>query len=545
VNFEYFESVIIIRLFYLLRDEKLKIETENLEDHQVKLTVEIETDQFEASKRKAAKKIAKRVKIPGFRPGKAPYQVIQRHVGDETILEESLEILVKDIYPQIIEQAEIEPYGPGNFENIVNLDPLTLEFIVPLRSEVELGDYTELRFDYDPPVITDQEVETVEEDFRQRQAVEETVERSAQEGDHIYIRLSAKRFGESEDEDIEEGNLIDERSTSVIIAAEGADTPSEWPFDGFSRELIDMSSGEDKTLVFTYPEDSDFESLQGVTADFSVHVEDVKSRILPELNDEFAQSLGEYEDLESLQKDIRNSLEQRAMETYNSEYDDQVIDAIVESSAIKYPPQMLDNEINDVIYQLERRLGNQGLDLDLYLKTRDMDEQGLRDEARPVAEDRVKRSLVLLEIAHKEEINVSEDELQQETERTIGSITNIMSESDRKQFDSPEAVMNLAGNIYAEMRMNRTLEYLRKVVQGELEAEAESEEEAEGVIDRAESATDEVQETDLSPEDELLDSKENEEEPGEEPEEEQTEDINLEKQDSDEEQNLEQEGSPE
>lgn len=540
--FEYFESVIITKLFYLLRDEKLKIETENLEDHQVKLTVEIETDQFEASKRQAAKKIAKRVKIPGFRPGKAPYQVIQRHVGDETILEESLEILVKDIYPQIIEQAEIEPYGPGNFENIANLDPLTLEFIVPLRSEVELGDYSELRFDYDPPVIADQEVEAVEEDFRQRQAVEETVERSAQEGDHLYIRLSAKRFEESEDEDSEEGNLIDERSTSVIIAAEDADTPGEWPFDGFSRELMGMSSGEDKTLVYTYTEDSDFESLQGVTADFSVHVEDVKSRILPELNDEFAQSLGEYEDLESLQKDIRDSLEQRAMETYNSEYDDQVVDAIVESSAIKYPPQMLDNEINDVIYQLERRLGNQGLDLDLYLKTRDMDEQGLRDEARPVAENRVKRSLVLLEIANKEEIKVSEDELQEETERTIGSITNIMSESDRKQFDSPEAVMNLAGNIYAEMRMNRTLEYLRKVVQGELEAEAELEEEAEGVPD---GATDEVQEIDLSPEDELLDSKENEEEPDEESEEEQTKDIDLEKQDSDEEQNLEQEGSPE
>jgi hypothetical protein len=136
---------------------------------------------------------------------------------------------------------------------------------------------------------------------------------------------------------------------------------------------------------------------------------------------------------------------------------------------------------------------------------------------------------------------VTEDELQEETERTMGSITNIMSESDRKQFDSPEAVMNLAGNIYAEMRTNRTLEYLRKVAQGELEAEAESEEEAEGVIDRAEPATDEVQETDLSPEDELLDSKENKEEP----EEEQTKDIDLEKQDSDEEQNLEQEGSPE
>ena len=96
--------------------------------------------------------------------------------------------------------------------------------------------------------------EAVEEDFRQRQAVEETAERSAQEGDHVYIRLSAKRFEEAEDEQAEEGNLIDERSTSVIIAAEGAETPSEWPFVGFSRELIGMSSGEDKSLVFTSPE---------------------------------------------------------------------------------------------------------------------------------------------------------------------------------------------------------------------------------------------------------------------------------------------------
>jgi trigger factor len=522
-----------------MRDEKLKIESENLEDHQIKLTVEVEADQFEASKRKAAKKIAKRIKIPGFRPGKAPYQVIQRNVGDEAILEESLEILIKDIYPQIIEQAEIKPYGPGNFENIVSYDPLTLEFIVPLMAEVDLGEYSELRFDYDPPEITDQEVVTVEEDFRQRQAVEETVERSAQEGDHVYIRLSAKRFEEAEDEEIEEGNLIDERPTSVIIAAEDAETPSEWPFDGFSRELIGMSSGEDKSLVFTYSEDSDFESLQGVTANFSVQVEDVKSRILPELNDEFAQSLGEYEDLDSLQKDIRDSLEQRALETYNSEYDDQIVDAIVESSTIKYPPQMLDNEINDVVYQLERRLANQGLDLDLYLKTRDLDEQGLRDEARPVAERRVKRSLILLEIAHQEEINVSEDDLQQETERTMGSITNFMSESDRKQFDSPEAVMNLAGNVYAEMRMNRTLEYLRKVAKDELEAEVELEEAAEDAADGAEPAAEETLEAEISSSDEIPNSEADDVDP----EEENTEGLDQEELNSGDEPNEEPEGS--
>jgi hypothetical protein len=136
---------------------------------------------------------------------------------------------------------------------------------------------------------------------------------------------------------------------------------------------------------------------------------------------------------------------------------------------------MKENEINNVVQQLEGRLANQGLDMDIYLKTREMDQQGLRDEAEPVAETRVKRSLVLLEIARLEEIDVSETELQEETTRTLDSITQFMSDGDRKQFDSPEALMNITGNIYAEMRMNRTIEFLRSVANGEAETAEETE----------------------------------------------------------------------
>lgn len=447
----------------------MKIEKENLDDHQVKLTVEVDPDQVESSKRKAAKRIAKRVKIPGFRPGKAPYQVIQRQVGDEVILDESLEILVKDIYPNIIGEAEIEPYGPGKFENIINFDPMTLEFIVPLMAEAELGDYHGIRIPFELPQITDEEVEAVETDFRQRQAIEESVDRPADQGDHVYFRLSARRYDEEEASD--PGSLIEERTSSTIIASEESDTSSEWPFDGFSRELIGMSVGEDKTLIYTFPEDSIYESLQNETAEFSIQVEDVKARILPELTDEFAQSIGEYENLQALEQDIRSSLEQRAEDNYITDYNDQILDAILDMTTLKYPPQMVESEIDNVIFQLERRLSNQGLDMDLYLKTREMDEEGLREEARPVAESRVKRSLILLEVARQEEIDVSENELQEETERTLDSVSRYMPDSDRKQFNSPEAVMNIAGNIYAEMRMTRTLDYLRQVASGELDAE--------------------------------------------------------------------------
>lgn len=456
----------------------MNIDKELLEDQQVKLTVKVDDDQLEASKRKAAKKIARRIKIPGFRPGKAPYQVIRRQIGDEALMEESLEILIQDLYPKVIEESEVDPYGPGNLENVVSLDPLVLEFVVPLMAEVELGDYQAVRLPYEPPEVTNQEVEAVEQDFRQRQAVEETIDRPAEVGDHVYIRLSAKRVEESEEgeqgENGEEnagGSLIEERSTSMIIATDQDDASNEWPFEGFSRELIGMSAGDHKTLLYTFPDDSPYESLRGASAEFSIQMEDVKARLLPELNDEFAQSLGEYEDLAALQQDIRESLEQRALEAYNTDYDDQVLDEIIESSTIKYPPQMKENEIDNVIQQLENRLRNQGLDMDLYLKTRDMEDQDLRDEAEPVAETRVKRSLVLLEIARQEEIDVSETELEEETSRTLESITRFMSESDRKQFDSPNTLMNLTGSIYAEMRMNRTIEFLRKIANGEVDAE--------------------------------------------------------------------------
>ncbi len=496
----------------------MKIDIENLEDQQAKLTVEVDTEQLEGAKRKAAKKIARRIKVPGFRPGKAPYKVIQRQVGDEVLLEESLEILVNDIYPEVIEEAEIDPYGPGSLENVVSLEPLTLEFVVPLMADVELADYHEIRFPYELPEITDQEVEAVERDFQKRQAVEETVDRQVEVGDHVYLKLSATRY--DEEEASEAGNLIEERSSSIIIAEEGQDTSLEWPFAGFSRELIGMSSGEEKKLIYTYPEDSQFETLRGVTAEFAIVIEDIKSRTLPELNDEFAQSLGEYEDLDALEKDIRESLEQRSSETYNTEYDDQILEVIIEGSTIKYPPQMQENELNFVIQQLKSRLANQGLDMDIYLKTRDMDEQGLREEATPVAESRVKRSLVLLEIARKEEIEVSEEELQEETERTFDSITRFMSDAERKQLNTPNALINLTGSIYAEMRMNSTLEYLRDIAKGEIETGVPSEEKVEGADDEADlpaeeklAAADEVEDGDLEKEEAALEdvTSENEE----------------------------------
>jgi len=441
----------------------LKIETQPLEDHQVKLTVEIEPGPLEEARRQAARKIAKRTKIPGFRPGKAPLNIVQRFVGEEVLLEESLEILISDHYPKIIEEAKITPYGPGKFNNILTLDPLTLEFTVPLMAEVTLGDFHSIRYPYEPTQVQSQEVENVLDSLRQRQAIEEPVDRPAQENDHLHVRLSAHR---TESEEGAQAELFSERPISLIIAKKGEDTSDEWPFDGFSRELIGMAAGDRKSLVYTFPEESEFENLRGVTAEFSVLVEDIKSRSLPELNDEFAQSVGEYKDLEALREEIKSTLERRAKETYDSEYDDKVVISAVDQATIKFPPQMLENEVEEVLHQLEQRLKTQNLDMETYKKTRGLDEDGLKDEARPVAELRVKRSLVLLEIAEAENIQVAKEELQAETERTLEAMTRFMSESELRKLSSQDLFPGLVGNILADMRIARTLERLRDIASG-------------------------------------------------------------------------------
>jgi trigger factor len=133
----------------------LKIDKQLLDDHQAKLTVEIEEEKMDEMKHRAAKKIARSIKIPGFRPGKAPYSVIARQVGEPAIMDEAMEILIKEVYPDIIKEADIKPYGMGQLENILSLDPVALEFLIPLDVEVTLGDYKSIRNEYQPPQISD------------------------------------------------------------------------------------------------------------------------------------------------------------------------------------------------------------------------------------------------------------------------------------------------------------------------------------------------------------------------------------------------------
>lgn len=455
----------------------MKIESQPLEDHQMKLTVEVEPETFEEAKKRAARQFAKRTKIPGFRPGKAPYPVIVRQIGEEAIVEEALELLVKDIYPKALDESGIQPYGPGSLENVASMDPPVLEFVVPLEAEVILGDYRSIRKPYEPKAVTDEDVERVIEDLRSRQAVLEPVERPAQPGDMVYLRLSGER------KQVEEGEdpvLILERSMPVVIktGTEGEAEGPEWPYPGFSRLLIGLSPGDEQTVSHTFAEDSDFESLRGVEAEFHFVVESIKSRTLPEVNDEFAASLGEYDSLDKLLAEIRSDLERQSNEAYNESYDEEVIKEAVESSTIKYPPQMLEREVESIVNNLKNRLEQQNMDIDLYLKTREMDMEGLRAEALPVAETRLKNSLILMKLAEEEKIQVEQDELQNEAMRTMNTLAQSLSQKEARKLADRNVFSNLVGSIMADMLTKRSIERLRDIASGKIDEQSEEPEES-------------------------------------------------------------------
>jgi trigger factor len=453
----------------------LKIESQARDDHQVKLIVEFEPEALEEAKHRAARKMAGRMKIPGFRPGKAPYVVVLRQVGEAGLFEEAAEILIDEKYTSIIEEAGIKPYSAGQLENIPSKDPLIMEFVVPLEPEVVLGDYRALRRPYERKEISDAEVNEMLESLRDRQAILEPAERPAGEGDVVSAKLSAVRLNPEEDQNSE---LIEERSNQFLVHASNAEHTDEWPFPGFSQELVGLSSGEEKTIVHLFGEDYLYESLRGVEASYHVAIEEVKSRQLPELNDDFAKTIGEYADLEALRTDIHLSLEQQSLESYHEIYDDAIIDELIEESTIKYPPQMLESEQNTVVDNFKQRLEQQGTDLELYLKTRGIDEEGLKQEAQPVAEKRLQRSLVLLEISKVENIQVSEEDLQAETMRTLNMLNRSLPPEEARRLTNERIMNNLVGNIMLDLLTRRAQLRLRDIAKGSFVPEEETAEEA-------------------------------------------------------------------
>lgn len=384
----------------------MKIETHPQEEHQITLTVTLEPAQMESAKRRAARRLSERLTIPGFRPGKAPYQIVVRTFGESAVVEEAIDILLDEIYPKALYEAKINAGGPGTLKNIENLESAPVfTFSVPLKPEVELNDYRSVRIPYEwqPPDETEVEKKLVE--IQRLYAKTETVERPIQVNDYVLLDLIGTPAEGEEGE-----TLIEQKSMPVFIY--GEERPNEWPYPGFHRELLGAIPGEIRSFTHTFPEDHPDEKLRGKTVRFEASIRIVRSTILPELNDEFAKQIGPFENLEALRGVIRADLVEQSKATYDDEYVDKVIKAIQEQAVIRYAPQTLEHEMEHLREDFEAMLAKRGLTLESYLKTRNMDESRfMAEEIRPMAQRSLERNLLLSEIAQREKITVGKEDL--------------------------------------------------------------------------------------------------------------------------------------
>lgn len=388
------------------KDNDLKIETTPRDDHQVTLTVEVENDRLESARRRAARRISERKTIPGFRPGKAPYEYVVRHVGEAAVTEEAIDLLLDELYPQVLEEAKVEAGAPGTLDKISGLDENRPVFIftIPLAPTVDLGDYRAVRLPYDWQAPGEEKVEEALQELRQMYARAETVTRPVEKGDFVMIEMKGIKAGAAEGEP----PVIEQQSMPVFVRPETSE--DEWPFAGFAHQLIGLQPGESKTFSHKFPKDHNDEKLRGAKVDFEVTVKIVRGTILPDLDDEFARAAGPFENLEALRDTMRASLANRSKAEYDDDYFEQVLEKIRAGATIKYPPQLVEEEIKEVLEDLQTRLASQNMDLETFFKMRETTrEKFIEDEARPVAVKRLERSLILDEIIRREKIEVSKE----------------------------------------------------------------------------------------------------------------------------------------
>lgn len=446
----------------------MKLNTEILETHEAKLTVDVEPENFVAAKQRAAKQLSKRHKIPGFRPGKAPFAVVQKHLGDGAITEQAIGTLIDDLYPKAITESEISPYGPGTLEEMESLDPPQFIFVVPLAPEIELSDYSDLRIEFTPKEVNDENIEEVVENLRDSQASIDNVDRPAEEGDMVYIVLSGSRKGE---EDPEKQTLLEERRYPIIIEKKDTQQETEYPFPGFSQKLIGMSAGDNKKVQYTFKDDYEIEDLRGVTGIYKVTVDEIKGRSLPVVDDEFAKTVGNFETVVDLKEEIRQTLTEQFKSESQNEYESQIIDHLVSGAKIKFPPQMLEDEIDDFINDLQRQLAQQGITIDIYLKSRTIEMGDLREEVKENAEARMKRGLILLEVANKEEVVVPPQEIAERVQATLQEVAMYYSDEEAKRLGSGQNLVNLQNRIATDEIITRTLKKLCNIAMGITEEE--------------------------------------------------------------------------
>jgi len=430
----------------------VKVSTEPLENCQVLLTIEVEPERVEKQLRRGARQLSHRVNIPGFRKGKAPYEIVVAMLGKQAIYEEILEDLVTESYREALAQTQLKPIAQAELEDI-QLEPMVIRMRVPLSPEVKLGDYRSIRIPREEITVSEAEVDEALEELRQSRSQWIEVDRPAEYGDLLTLDIKGT---------IGDETVMDQRDWEIVLARD----PQVELLPGFDTSFIGMRPGETREFTLTYPANSG-SRWAGREAHFVATLKKIQHREQIELNDQFAATVGDFPTLAALRESIRKGLEaQREMEM-RSRHLNQVIEALVKGAElVKYPPILLEQEIDSMLSAQERQLSQRNLRLDDYLKLNQMTREQYREQLRPQAEQRLVRNLLLDAVAEAENISVTPEEITAEIEGLLQGLDATARSEFSRLLNNPIGRQIVANDLLTQKTLNRLL----AIARGEVES---------------------------------------------------------------------------
>jgi len=461
----------------------LKLQVERQENHTARLSVELDAARFETAMQQAARKLSNRLNIPGFRKGKAPYRIVLKYVGEEAIKEEAVELLVEDVYKEALPNAGIEPYGSVAFEE-VKYDPApTFVYVLPLQPEVSLGAYREVRIPYTLPEIEDAAVDRSLRQLQEQQAVIEDSSVPVALGNRVTMdihsffveeheHVEGDDEADEEDHDHEEGEEHDHDLESVdphhgehFIHEHDFQTllnEDYEPVPGFNDTLVGMNAGDTKEFELSFPETEEDAELRGRKVKFEVTIKKVEQFTMPQLNDELAARITATEEkpltLLELRVRTRQNLVEANERRYKSQYANEALQQMIQGATLEYPEDIVRDEIEQALQRFDQQLQQQNqMTLRDYVKLAQIDGNMLYQQFRPAAIRRVEQTLVLRELLRTEQVDVSEERLNEEIEKVVMSYDENVRDQFRQLFQSPEMRASLLDDLLTNTVMDRVV----------------------------------------------------------------------------------------
>ncbi|MFW6150243.1 MAG: trigger factor [Chloroflexota bacterium] len=421
----------------------MNVSTEQKENRQVELTVEVESEEMDKAMEDAFRRLANKVKVPGFRKGKVPRHIFEQQVGRDALVDEAIERLVPDLYRQAVQQEELSPVAQPQVE-VTQREPLTFKALVPLAPKVELGNYEGVGLEASSAEVTEEDVNAALEEVRHQHAVQSPVERPVQLGDVVTIDVTAN---------IEGTSFLDHKEINYEVTQ-----GSRSPLPGFSEELVGLNKNETKDFSLVVPEDHYLEDWVGKPCDCHVTVKEVKQKELPALDDELARTAG-YQDLASMRQQVASGLERKAKDNRDKELKQKALDAVVGRSTLEFPPVLEDKEIERMLSEQARRYGYDNVDD--YLGRMNTSKDQVWEELRPTAKKRIANSLVLEKVAEERNIEINSSDVDNRVQQMIEEA------GDKENAEKFLKLPQVRESIESSLRTDRTLEYLVKAVGGE------------------------------------------------------------------------------